>query len=138
MIDTVLIPVDGSDQSVEAVRYTDIVFPEADIVLLTVIDPVSGFAAYDGNTSGNWEVQARNQAKDLLTTHRDRLSDPGSTDTRVTVGSPSEQITGIADAVDADQIVMGSHGRSGVQRLLVGSVAEQVMRSTSIPVTIVR
>ncbi|SEJ34738.1 universal stress protein [Paraburkholderia diazotrophica] len=44
----------------------------------------------------------------------------------------------VADECEADLIVMGTHGRRGVQRFLLGSVAESLVRSTDIPVLIVR
>jgi nucleotide-binding universal stress UspA family protein len=44
----------------------------------------------------------------------------------------------IADEIEADLIVMGSHGRRGVQRFLLGSVAESLVRATDKPVLIVR
>lgn len=44
----------------------------------------------------------------------------------------------VADESDADLIVMGTHGRRGVQRFLLGSVAESLVRATDIPVLIVR
>ncbi|MBB5414616.1 nucleotide-binding universal stress UspA family protein [Paraburkholderia atlantica] len=44
----------------------------------------------------------------------------------------------VADEIEADLIVMGTHGRHGVQRFLLGSVAESLVRSTDIPVLIVR
>ena len=53
-------------------------------------------------------------------------------------GDPTEGIVGLADKVNADMIVMGTHGRAGIQHLMVGSVAESVLRKTSIPVICVR
>lgn len=50
----------------------------------------------------------------------------------------ADQIAEAADAAHADLLVVGSHGRRGVQRLLLGSVAERLMRKASISVLIVR
>jgi len=55
----------------------------------------------------------------------------------VRVGTPHEVIAGYADNNDIDLVVMGSHGRSGVRRALLGSVTERVLRSTHIPVLVV-
>jgi nucleotide-binding universal stress UspA family protein len=49
-------------------------------------------------------------------------------------GEPVREILGMVAAVAPDVIVMGSHGRSGLQRLVLGSVAERVVRRSSIPV----
>lgn len=53
-------------------------------------------------------------------------------------GSPARQIVNYAIENDCDLIVMGTHGRSGVDRLLLGSVAERVVRTSDVPVLTVR
>lgn len=51
---------------------------------------------------------------------------------------PAAMILGKAKELGADVIVMGTHGRSGVRRLLLGSVAEEVLRRADVPVVVVR
>jgi nucleotide-binding universal stress UspA family protein len=53
-------------------------------------------------------------------------------------GDPSEEILAVARETRSDLIVMGTHGRTGVGRLLMGSVAEQVMRRATCPVLTVK
>jgi nucleotide-binding universal stress UspA family protein len=53
-------------------------------------------------------------------------------------GDPATEILRIAQAIQADLIVMGTHGRTGLRRLLLGSVAEQVVRRASCPVVTVK
>lgn len=53
-------------------------------------------------------------------------------------GTPHEQILEYTDAKDIDLIVMGTHGRGGVERYLLGSVAENVVRTADCPVLTVR
>jgi len=55
-----------------------------------------------------------------------------------TEGSPSRRIVEYAEANDCDLIVMATHGRGGIDRLLLGSVTEKVVRSSAIPVLTVR
>ena len=50
---------------------------------------------------------------------------------------PAASILEVASEVDADLIVMGTHGRSGMSRALLGSVAEKILRSSPVPVLIV-
>lgn len=57
---------------------------------------------------------------------------------QVAEGAPAEEILRAAQAMKADLIVMGTHGRTGLARLLAGSVAEQVMRRAPCPVLTVR
>ncbi len=55
-----------------------------------------------------------------------------------TVGVPFKEIVRVAEEEHADMIVMGTHGRGGLDRLLLGSVAERVIRLASCPVLTVR
>ena len=61
-----------------------------------------------------------------------------SADIRVLKGEASKVITEQAISWGADLIIMGSHGRSGLHRLIMGSVAEDVFRSSDIPVLLVK
>lgn len=58
--------------------------------------------------------------------------------TRIESGAPGEVIAELADAIGAEQIVIGSHGRRGLGRLFLGSVAEQVLRRSNVPVLVVK
>jgi nucleotide-binding universal stress UspA family protein len=53
-------------------------------------------------------------------------------------GVPFEQINAVAEEIDAHLIVMGTHGRRGLARALLGSVAEKVVRTAHRPVTLIR
>jgi nucleotide-binding universal stress UspA family protein len=53
------------------------------------------------------------------------------------VGAPPAQIIAVADCYHANLIVMSTHGRSGLSRLLYGSVAEAVLRAADVPVLLV-
>ncbi|MFW5974212.1 MAG: universal stress protein [Natrialbaceae archaeon] len=67
------------------------------------------------------------------------LADRGvETVTAVRHGEPSQTITEYADEEDVDLIMMGTHGRRGVRRRLIGSVTEKVVRLSSVPVMTVR
>lgn len=63
---------------------------------------------------------------------------PARFQTDVRTGDPVEGLLAAAGAVDADQIVVGTHGREGVSRILLGSVAEALVRQAPVPVTVVR
>ena len=56
----------------------------------------------------------------------------------VATGMPSERIVALATAVDADLIVLGTHGRHGIGRMLLGSVAEAVVRRAPCGVFVIR
>ena len=57
---------------------------------------------------------------------------------QVLFGDPGHKIADYAQRIDADLIVMPSHGRTGLQRLLIGSVAERVLRLSPCPVLVLR
>ena len=56
----------------------------------------------------------------------------------VVVGYAAEEILSLAENEDADLIVMGTHGRKGIDRILFGSVAEKVVKNSSRPVLTIR
>lgn len=53
---------------------------------------------------------------------------------RLVIGDPASEIVAVADELGADMIVLGTHGRTGLKRLLMGSVAEAVVRKANCPV----
>ena len=68
-----------------------------------------------------------------------QVSDPQiSVEHRLAEGDPAEEILRLADAQNCDLIVMGSHGKTGLARLLAGSVAEEVMRKSICPVMVIK
>ncbi|WP_254546022.1 universal stress protein [Halomarina pelagica] len=137
----VLVPIDGSEPSERALEHVASAFPDARLTLLTVIDPSSGFAtgANAPGTAEVWYETVRERAEEQLAAAREEAESRGMTvETIVETGRPAATIVDYAEREAVDQIVMGSHGRRGVSRLLLGSVAESVIRHSSIPVTVVR
>jgi nucleotide-binding universal stress UspA family protein len=85
-----------------------------------------------------YEAQAR-WAEDALTQRARRLAGLGvSTGWRRRVGVPHEEIVKAAAEEHAAYIVLGTHGRGGVGRFMLGSVADRVVRSAACPVVVVR
>ena len=136
----ILVPLDGSEQAWDAFEYAVDEFPTGTIVLLHVIDPVEAGYTASATVPGyteQWYEQAKERAENLFEDARSRASD-ADIETEIEVGRPSRIIVEFTDELDIDQIVMGSHGRSGVSRILLGSVAEAVVRRSPVPVTITR
>jgi nucleotide-binding universal stress UspA family protein len=139
MADTVLVPVDGSEQSWTALEHALSEFPDADITLINVVDPIEAGYSSEATAVGyaeEWFEQAKENAEDLFDEARERTE--REVGTTVEVGRPARTIVDYAEEEGFDQIVMGSHGRSGVSRILLGSVAETVVRRSPVPVTVVR
>ena len=136
----ILVPIDGSAQSDAAVEYATSEFDPSEITLLHVIDPIeAGYSATASvpGFSEEWYKHQKEEAEALFEATREYV-DGAEVTTATEVGRPSRTIVEYAEENDIDHIVMGSHGRSGVTRILLGSVAEAVVRRSPIPVTIVR
>ncbi|WP_247001565.1 universal stress protein [Halosolutus gelatinilyticus] len=142
----VLVPIDGSSQSRAALDYALSQYEGETITTLHVVDPMEGvYSDYGGGGIYDEEAfqRAIERGESIGEQARDRAEDAGILDattlnTVVETGQSARAIIDYADANDVDHIVMGSHGRSGVARVLLGSVAETVTRRSPVPVTIVR
>jgi nucleotide-binding universal stress UspA family protein len=88
----------------------------------------------------NMEELARSTAGAEMKQVADRLRDEGVSDVRyrVGIGLPGRDIVELAELGHFDLIVMGTHGRGGIARALLGSVAEKVVRHAKCPVVTVR
>ncbi len=89
-----------------------------------------------GVTSDEIVAAARKHVEALAAEARTQFR--GRLSTHVAAGSAWKQILQVAIDVQADLVIVGTHGRSGVKRLLLGSVAESVVRKASCPVLVVR
>ncbi|WP_436929726.1 universal stress protein [Halosimplex halobium] len=138
----ILVPVDGSEQAHRAFEFVAEEFGGAEVVLLHVVNPAeAGYSAQASipSFSEEWYESERAAAEELF----DEIADLAdgtdlSIEREIEVGKPIRVIVEFAEDEAVDQIVMGSHGRSGVTRILLGSVAEAVVRRSPVPVTVVR
>lgn len=137
----ILIPYDGSEQADQAIEYAAAEHDDDEIVLIHVLDFIE--RGYDlppeAATSGHWDEwyeQAEARAGKMLEDAAEAFEAPVETET--VVGRPSRAIVEYAEENDIDAIVLGSHGRDGLSRILLGSVAETVVRRSPVPVTVVR
>lgn len=136
----VLVPHDGSEPSEHALAHAMEVAPDARVTLLTVIDPSSGFGSGAGapGAAEVWYRSEKERVESQLTDAKQTAEQRGmAVETVVEMGRPARTIIDHAHSNDVDRIIMGSHGRRGVSRLLLGSVAETVVRCSSVPVTVV-
>lgn len=144
MSETVLVPVDGSPQAADALDHALAKFPDDDIVALTAVDPIAaGYSTAPGPDAagypGEWIEQAHERADSILDEAVEQAAEQGREIETVRVTDrPARAIVDYADEEAVDHIVIGSHGRTGVTRVLLGSVAEKVVRRAACPVTVVR
>ena len=142
MTSHVLVPLDGSPQSWSALEHALAQHPDADLTVLTVINPIeAGHSAETALPSAAeaWYESARRAAEDRFDEAAEVAAEHGAAiDTAIEVGRPSRVVVEYAEEHAVDHVVMGSHGRTGVSRFLLGSVAEAVVRRSPVPVTVVR
>jgi nucleotide-binding universal stress UspA family protein len=133
----VVVPVDFSNQSLEAIEVglTLVERPEQLHVVHVVVD-VTPLEA--GEVWGVIDPQAR--IEQMKTVLQQRLSSPqyAGIQLSVVLGEPAHGIADFAAEKKADLIVIPSHGRTGLTRLLIGSVAERVVRLAHCPVLVLR
>lgn len=140
MINRILVPIDDSPLAMAALEYVFENFPNAEIVAFHVLD--SGGAANHiavGGTFDEWLESAHAETDRLFEqVHSEARTADVSVQTVREIGTPAETILSYADELTVDQIVIGSHGRHGVARVLLGSVTETVTRRANVPVVVVR
>ena len=133
----ILVPTDFSETAAHALRYASSLALRLDACLLVVhgdlfIPPIDvmGTGAFDLSRD-----QLVADARETMLQHVEVNVDPRVPfDTRVVVAPPVNAIIEATQESGAQLIVMGTHGRSGLRRLVVGSVTETVMRSATVPV----
>ncbi len=141
---TLLVPLDGSPLAEAALPYTVTLARAsgARVLLLTVLEsePIRALViGGDENLRAQVEAVWRTPAEGYLAGIAARLAVRSvRAESKAVVGEPVDQILAEADDEDATMIVMATHGRGGLQRLLVGSVADKVMRMSTRPVLLVR
>lgn len=110
----------------------------AEMAFIHVIDPALANAADTGIQPAVLEATAKEDARKLIGDFRKRLPQQSVVLEFVQIGTPVAEIVSAAKDWPADLIVIGSHGRGGIRRALLGSVAEGVLRHASCPVLVVR
>jgi len=142
MFKHIVIPVDGSDCAEHAADVAATLVKEqgARCTLVNVVDIVmaAGLASSSPQLVDAWLKNLNEVAALHLKETADRLRAAGvEADTEIAKGYPPDAILEVARQRGADLIVMGSHGRTGLRRLFLGSVAEAVLRMSPIPVLVV-
>ena len=140
MSEDVLVPYDGSEPATDALTYALERFPDAAVTVLYVVQvPESYWSAFGGREDrlpGYEEAVERGET--LLEDAAETAAGADrEIETDLETGEPHRVIVDrAAEAFDA--VVIGSHGRTGVSRVLLGSVAEKVVRRAPVPVVVVR
>ncbi|MDM8000393.1 MAG: universal stress protein [Dehalococcoidia bacterium] len=132
MYKNILLPLDGSEISESAIPHAEALALGCEAKKVTIIHVVEQ-ERYEGMLASGKRPGV------YLQRTAERLESKGiGTAIKVMTGDPSEAIVSYAENNPIDIIVMASHGRSGVTRWAVGSVADKVFRASSVPVLMVK
>jgi nucleotide-binding universal stress UspA family protein len=137
MLDRILVPLDGSDraESVLARVRTLLHRRDGEVVLLRSVEFPKSLRTYDARLLQEGRAEAKRYLSDL----QQRIVDEGGRARPVVVeGPPADAILAAARDEKADVIVMSTHGRSGIERFVLGSVTEKVVRGAEVPVLVLR
>lgn len=145
MFKSILLPIDGSELSEKAAA-TAIQFAQlnhARIVAVTVVQPLPMAPLSDGSViidAGQYATEMQDAARG----HIDQVAAAASAAGIPFEGlismsaSPSEEIIEAAKKYNCDIILMASHGRKGLEKLLLGSETQKVLAHTTLPVMVLR
>ena len=136
-IDRILVPLDGSECAENVLPKVEKLAADlkAGICLLRVVYAYT----FPGADPTDAEVKAVREGEEYLRKVEERLKKKGlKVDTHVRYGNDAEEILDHAAQKDIDLVAMTTHGRSGVKRFLLGSVAEKVLRHSPKPIFLVR
>lgn len=140
----ILVPIDGSETSMvamkEAIKLGKVLNSKITVVQVMALDPFIADAYVKTGETNELIERTRTYLLDILEQAKQQFSNEGLTvETKLLEGFVvHEEIIQAAQDLNADLIVMGSHGRTGVRKLVLGSVAQKVLGESHIPVLIVR
>jgi nucleotide-binding universal stress UspA family protein len=137
----ILVPIDFSDSSVNALRYAAglALKVHANLTILYVVPVDYGWLEIGKEAWREYDERLQSQAaENLRALANDQLPKSASVDLEVRIGRPAEQIVAAAAESKADLILLSTHGHTGLDRVLIGSVADRVARLAPCPVFLMR
>lgn len=140
----ILVPIDGSETSMiamkEAIKLGKALNSKITVVQVMALDPYIADAYVKTGQTNDLIERTRTYLLDILEQAQQEFANEGITvETKLLEGFVvHEEIIQAAQDLNVDLIVMGSHGRTGVRKLVLGSVAQKVLGESHIPVLIVR
>jgi len=141
MYDTIVVPTDGSEYAERAASHASSVAAafDATVHVLSVVDEDAASSVFErGDVDEETRERLREEGQRAIASARAELDDGIPVETAIVNGHAAESIVGYAEDVDANLLAMGTHGRTGVDRYVAGSVTERVLRRTHVPVLTVR
>jgi nucleotide-binding universal stress UspA family protein len=137
----ILVPVDFSDSSARAVHYAaeQAAKSSGSLILVHVVPADYGWSRIGQDESQELDRSLQRQAADRLRAFADEhLGHNVAADFEVRMGRPAEEIVAAAGELNCDSIVISTRGLTGLDRYLIGSVADRVARTAPCPVVLIR
>jgi nucleotide-binding universal stress UspA family protein len=139
--DHVLLPTDGSEGSTTVAEHAGTIARQNDatVHMLSVVDTRNRFESpSSGIAPDAWEDAEHDRAAEAIEETAAALPEDVDVERVVESGVPHAELLDYAERSPVDLVVMGTHGRTGVEHYLIGSVAERVVRESPVPVLTVR
>lgn len=136
MYETILVPTDGSEHAHRAARHAGRLADahDSEVHVLGVVDLDTAGGPFDAGGVDPEHRQVFEAEAETWVRETADLVDADPTSTAIREGHPAETIAEFATEVEADLLAMGTHGRTGVGRYVLGSVTERVLRMAAVPV----
>lgn len=141
MYQGLLLPTDGSDGVEQITEHAGSLARQYDatVHVLSIADTRNRFEGPSiGLGADAWDDAEHERAREAVEDAVTALPDDVSVDRAVESGVPHAAILEYVETADVDVVVMGTHGRTGIDHYLIGSVAERVVRQSPVPVLTVR
>ena len=138
MYKKILLPTDGSEYSVREIeRATKLLAEGGEIIVLSVATELRKTAFHRTKDIKRENKESLNEAKENVKAMADAFDDSVNVTTKVVVGFPAETINQVAEEEGCDLIIIAASGKSGLQRFVIGSVAEKVLKDSEIDVLLI-
>jgi len=150
MFERILVPLDGSKVGEAALDHVERLIAKmapdvkTEVVLFQVLTSlthyvIAGEASVQVPYTDKEVAHITRKAKEYLNKAGECLKSKGiNVKTKIVSGKAADEIAKAADELKADLVAMSTHGRSGLSRLTFGSITDKVLKTTSIPVLVVR
>lgn len=133
MYDRILVATDGSDHAIRAAEHGQHIAQvfDATVHVITAIDLQAAAGPFDaGGVSDEFVARLEAEGREAI----DTVVDGDKAETAIVRGTPSDAIIDYTEENDIDLIAMGTHSRTKIGRLLLGTTTERVIRRADVPV----
>lgn len=140
----ILVPVDGSPTSLvaveHAIEFAKTLNSKITLVQVLTLDPYIAAEYLSSSQTNDLIERARTSILENLAVAEQKFTDAGVTvDVKLLEGQVIQnEILDAISALNIDLVIMGSHGRTGLKKLLLGSVTQNLLSETQVPVLVVR